>query len=511
MKFRWENKYLHWGVTAFCVIAASMLFYYGIFHMRSLISGIRIFFSIMAPIIYGVIIAYVLTPVVTFLEERLIFPFLKKKGKKPEKRGRRVIRWICVLLSLCLLLVIIYTLIMMILPQLIRSIMNIIYSFPSYVRSVESWLNTIMEKGWKLDTEMIDMLNQYTDKAQEYLYTNLLPQMQEMLKNVSEGVFDILIFLKNFLIGAIVSLYVLADKEIFVARSKMVVYAVFPAKVANLLIHAMRFTNKTFGGFISGKLLDSAIIGVLCYIGSVIMDMPYAVLVSVVIGVTNVIPFFGPYLGGIPCVLLILLVDPLKGLYFAIFILILQQFDGNILGPKILGDSTGLSSFMVIVAIMVGGGLFGIVGMLIGVPVCAVIYAAVWKIFGHSLEEKELPSDVREYCDIDCFDLDTKEAIYMPKESQRRRKELELKRMKNPDGMFMKIWNILSKFVLEVWEILKLCGRIVWKWIHKYALLLWDKAKVFCRKAEEVFQKVSEKTKAKYRKFRESLERKADK
>ncbi len=511
MKFRWENKYLHWGVTAFCVIAASLLFYYGIFHMRSLISGIKIFFSIMAPIIYGVIIAYVLSPLVTFLEDSVIYPFLKKRKITLEKRGRRVVRWVCVLLSLCFFLVIIYALIMMILPQLIRSIMNIIYSFPSYVRSVESWLNTIVEKGWNLDAEMIDMLNQYTEKAQEYLYTNLLPQMQEMLKNISAGVFDILIFLKNFLIGAIVSIYVLVDKEIFVAKSKMVVYALLPAKVANTLIHAMRFTNKTFGGFISGKILDSAIIGVLCYIGSLIMDMPYTILISVVIGVTNIIPFFGPYLGAIPCILLILLVDPLKGLYFAIFILILQQFDGNILGPKILGDSTGLSSFMVIVAIMFGGGMFGIVGMLIGVPVCAVVYAAVWKIFGHSLEEKELPSDVREYYNIDCFDEETKEAVKLSQESARRRKERELMRVKNPNGMFMRIWNVLCKFCIEVWDIIKLCGKIFWKWISKYTVIIWNKIKAVCRRISGYSQSVCTKAKEKYRSCREILENKAKK
>mgnify|MGYP000287864072 CR=1 FL=1 len=174
---------------------------------------------------------------------------------------------------------------------------------------------------------------------------------------------DLLVFLKNFLIGAIVSLYILADKEGFIAKAKMAVYAALPTKWATFLVHSMRFTHKTFGGFISGKILDSAIIGVLCYVGTSIIGTPYAILVSVIVGVTNVIPFFGPYLGAVPCILLILLVDPIQSLYFLIFILILQQFDGNILGPKILGESTGLSSFMVIVAIMVGGGLFGVPGM----------------------------------------------------------------------------------------------------------------------------------------------------
>ena len=169
----------------------------------------------------------------------------------------------------------------------------------------------------------------------------------------------------------------------------MMVYAILPHKWANMLIRVMRFTDKTFGGFIYGKLLDSAIIGVLCYFGMLLLDLPYPILISVIIGVTNVIPFFGPYIGAIPCILLILVVDPIKGLYFAIFILLLQQFDGNILGPKILGESTGLSSFMVIVAIMIGGGLFGVPGMIAGVPVFAVLYALIWRLINHSLNDKK--------------------------------------------------------------------------------------------------------------------------
>ena len=449
MKYRWDNRYLHWGVTAFLVIAASILFYYGIFHMNTLVAGIKTFLGIMAPIIYGIAIAYILSAVVNFLEKSVVYPLLVKAGVKLEKRGHRITRWICVISSLLFLLVVIYALVMMILPQLIRSIMNIIYSFPSYVTVGEQWLNSFIEKGWDMDADAINMLNQYSAQAQDYLTTNILPQMQSMLKNISAGIFDVVLFLKNFLIGAIVSLYVLADKERFVAKSKMFAYAIMPEKWANTMIHAMRFTHKTFGGFISGKILDSAIIGVLCYIGVTLMDMPYAVLISVIVGVTNVIPFFGPYLGAIPCILLILFIDPLKSLYFALFILVLQQFDGNILGPKILGDSTGLSSFMVIVAIMIGGGLFGIPGMIIGVPVCAVIYAAIWNLIGHSLKGKDMPEAEEEYLEIDCLDPATRKPLPLKKEVK------PAKEKKEPDGFFVKLWNALVKFLLALWLILK--------------------------------------------------------
>ena len=218
---------------------------------------------ILAPIIYGAAIAYLLTPIVNFLERKIIFPIFEKRHKTLQKKGRKVVRWICVILSVFFMFLIIYALVMMILPQLIRSIMNIIYSFPHYVNVVENWLNSVVEKGWKLNPDMISQINQYSSRLQEYLTNTILPQMQSMMKNISASFLDLLVFLKNFLIGAIVSLYILADKEGFVAKAKMATYAVLPAKWATFLVHSMRFTHKTFGGFISGKILDSAII-VLC-------------------------------------------------------------------------------------------------------------------------------------------------------------------------------------------------------------------------------------------------------
>lgn len=220
MKIRWNHRYVQLGVTAFLVIAASILFYYGIFHMKSLITGIKTFFGIMAPIIYGAAIAYLLTPIVNFLERKIIFPIFEKRNKALQKKGRKVVRWICVILSVFLMFLVIYALVMMILPQLIRSIMNIIYSFPHYVSVVENWLNSVVEKGWKLNPDMISQINQYSSRLQEYLTNTILPQMQFMMKNISASFLDLLVFLKNFLIGAIVSLYILADKEGFVAKAK---------------------------------------------------------------------------------------------------------------------------------------------------------------------------------------------------------------------------------------------------------------------------------------------------
>lgn len=460
MKLRWDNQHVRWGVTSFLVIAASMLFYYGVFHMKTLITGIQTFLGILTPIVYGVVIAFLLTPVLNFLEKKIIYPLLARKEVSVGKKGRKAIRWACVILCMFLFLALIYALIMMILPELIRSIMGLIYSFPAYVKVIQKWLQSFIEK-WNLNSDALDTLNQSITTAQDYLTTNILPQMQEMLKNISAGVFELINFLKNFLIGAIVSLYLMADKEGFIAKAKMLTYAIFNTQHANFIIHSMRFTNRTFIGFFSGKILDSAIIGVLCYIGMNFLNMPYILLISVIIGVTNVIPFFGPYLGAIPSIFLILLVDPLQAIYFAIFILVLQQFDGNILGPKILGDSTGLSSFMVIVAILIGGGLFGIPGMIIGVPVFAVLYAAWEKFLFHLLARKDFSRDENTYMNIDRLNPETKEPVQFP-EKPAKPKKTQAKR-RGPSSRF---WDIVWEDLVKIWKLLCAVIKIVYAKIY---------------------------------------------
>lgn len=481
MKLRWDNQHVRWGVTAFLVIAASMLFYYGVFHMKTLLTGIKTFLGILTPIIYGVVIAFLLTPVLNFFEKQIIYPLLAKKDITIGKKGRKVIRWACVLICMFLFLALIYALIMMVLPELIRSVMNLIYSFPAYVKVLQKWLQNFIEK-WNLNSEALVTLNQYITNAQDYLTQNILPQMQEMLKNISAGVFELINFLKNFLIGAIVSLYLMADKEGFTAKAKMLTYAVFNTQHANFIIHAMRFTNKTFIGFFTGKILDSAIIGVLCYIGMSFLNMPYTLLISVIIGVTNVIPFFGPYLGAIPSIFLILLVDPLQALYFAIFILVLQQFDGNILGPKILGDSTGLSSFLVIVAILIGGGIFGIPGMIIGVPVFAVLYAALDRLVHISLVYKKVPAEEQVYANIDCLDPQTHEPVLFPKETPKKREtqrrtamlEFILTVLKTTQKILILIWNFIKKYSIIIYKKVR---QLVEEYRAKYNIWLEEKRK----------------------------------
>lgn len=423
MKFRWDRKYLYWGVTALAVICASMLFYFGIFHMDVLIRGFRILSNVMMPVIFGVVIAYLLTPVVNFLEKKFFFPLMKRKKIDINKKKKKAVRYISVFFALMFALLIIYSLMAMIVPSIVESIISIINDMPRYVQNVGHWLNSILKNNPELRSTAIDFFNSYSSKVETWMNVQLLPQLKEVLQQFTTGVFGALVFIKNFLIGAIISVYLMADKEGFLTQGKMFIYAVFDAERANDIIRGCRFVNKTFGGFVNGKIVDSAIIGVLCYILTSIIGTPYAILVSVIVGVTNVIPFFGPYLGAIPSAFIILLVNPMQCLYFLITILLLQQFDGNILGPKILGGSTGLSSFMVIVAILLFGGLFGIPGMIIGVPVWAVIVAGLKYLRNSWLKKKELPTDDKLYQEIDFFNPDTLEPVKMKSEEEKEESE----------------------------------------------------------------------------------------
>lgn len=400
MKFFRDNHYLNWGITGFLVAAASMLFYFGIFHMSIIINGINIVLQILMPLIYGAVIAYLLNPVLNFLEKKVIYPLMASKNREAGKKTRRLIRYLCILLAVFLMCWVVYSLLMTILPEIINSTVNIINSFPQFMDDMQDWVTKSLDNNPDLNTFVLGLFDKYAVEFENFLTRDILPQLQGALLHLSSGVWDVLIFLKNIVIGIIVSVYILADKEAFTAKGKMMLYALCSTQWANRILENLRFTHRTFGGFIVGKIVDSVIIGILCYMGIGILKMPYRILISVVVGVTNIIPFFGPYLGAVPCAFLILLVDPMKSLYFLIFILVLQQFDGNILGPKILGESTGLSSFMVILAILVGGGLFGIAGMFVGVPVCAVLYALFWKHIQKTLAYKHLPQNIHIYEEI---------------------------------------------------------------------------------------------------------------
>ena len=378
------------GITFFLVIAACVIFYFLLLRIEDISVGVSKVIDVLKPILYGMVIAYLLNPIVKQIDRWLI-PQLKKKMS--QEKAKKVSRSVGVFAALVMLLALILALCNMLIPELITSIRNLIFTLPAQINQLVKQMNHIQLDDSAMTTMLKNAMNEASTSLQNWMRTDLLNKVNEVMTHLTVGLYTLVMELFHAVIGVIVSVYILFGKETFINQSKKATYAIFPTERANLLIHIAVKTNEIFGGFIIGKIIDSIIIGILCFIGTSLLNMPYAMLVSVIVGVTNVIPFFGPYIGAIPSAVLIALADPMKGVYFMIFILLLQQFDGNILGPKILGNSTGLSAFWVIVSILLGGGLFGILGMLFGVPAFAVIYYIVKLFLDNQLEKKKLPTE----------------------------------------------------------------------------------------------------------------------
>lgn len=435
MKFRWDNKYFKWGLTAFFVIAASICFYYLMFHGSQIKETFSVIINLLMPVMFGFVTAYLMTPVLNYIEYYALIPLCNKLKIKDSQKRSSIIRYIGIFLTTCIFVAIIYSLIAMMLSQIVPSVVNIISNFDDYYNNFIKWINQVLENNPEMGEYIIRMLNDYSVELESWLNDTVLTKATALLKTVSLSVISVLKVLWNFVIGFIISVYLMTGKEKFSGQAKKVVYAAFERDTANTVISSFRFTHKTFIGFIGGKMVDSLIIGMLCFIGTTLLGTPYAALVSLVVGVTNVVPFFGPFLGAIPSIILIFVVDPLNPLncvYFAIFVLALQQFDGNILGPKILGDSTGLSSFWVIFAITLFGGLWGIPGMIVGVPLFAVIYAAIKAAVVSSLKKKKMPDDTKEYIDLGYVDDDGYHE-YIPEYKQKKNKNDNIKKSRRQE------------------------------------------------------------------------------
>ena len=377
------KPYLYGMLAGFGAIALSIIFFFLIYRFDGFGSAISTLTGILMPFIYGAVIAYLLKPVCNTIEA-----FLRRFI--PEKM-KGLINALSVTFTILFGLLLIYALCMMIIPQLITSVTTLYYTAQANITKFMYWANHLefIEKN----EQIMELLNSayaaLNTNLDTWIKNTLLPSMQNILSGAALGVLNVVVVLKNLVIGIIVAVYMLASRKRFVQQGKMVLYSVVKPRWASLITEEVKYADKMFGGFINGKILDSANIGVLCYIGCLLFKFPSALLVSVIIGVTNVIPFFGPFIGAIPATLLILIQNPIKALWFVLFVLVLQQLDGNIIGPKILGNTTGLSSFWVLFAILLFGGLWGFAGMIVGVPLFAVIYDVIKKLVIHGLRRNE--------------------------------------------------------------------------------------------------------------------------
>jgi predicted PurR-regulated permease PerM len=395
-KHEWK-PYIAWGVTGFLTIIASILFFFFLYRLQDLTAFGRTISNIMRPIIIGAVLAYLLTPIYNWVRKQVTG--LMGGGKRAVHFGSGA----GILVSLIFLVAVAYALVAMIVPELISSITGIASNYDVYFQKVNDWIAAFLANNPDYRDYLESALWKVQDYVRDWVNNTLLPNISDYMAvvfNLSSGVMRVLVAIKDLAIGLIVAAYLLASKDLFCAQGKKILYSLLPLDHANLVIAKFRYTHQVFGGFINGKLLDSLIIGVLCFVGCSLMKMPYAMLVSVIVGVTNIVPFFGPFIGAIPSAILILLNSPIKCVYFIVFIFLIQQFDGNILGPKILGNSTGLSSFWVLFAILLFGGLFGFVGMIVGVPVFAVIYSLIEDLVCYGLKKRELSLDTNDYRDL---------------------------------------------------------------------------------------------------------------
>lgn len=413
MRRQFFQRYIAIGITAFCVIAAAILLFFSIYHAGIIHSFFATLNQILRPIFGGMVIAFLLLPI-----HRAIFNFMLDNASQKQKNNvktKSVCNATAILGSLLFAAMLIYLLSAMVIPQLYYSVVGLVNAIPEYMRDGQNWLLKFLQDNPDIQAAVLPMYNSATTSLEQWLDNEILPNLESvtstlrwindsilpnltgMVSNVSAMLMSFFILLKDSLISVIVSVYLLARKDVFAAQSKKIVYGLFPVRVGDAIVAEVRSAYKILSGFINGKLLDSLIIGIIALIFCNLLHFPYPALLAVIIGVTNIIPFFGPFIGAIPCAFLILIVNPLQAVYFVIFIFILQQFDGNILGPKILGDSTGLASFWVLFSILLFGGLFGFAGMILGVPVFAMLYSIVKRLIQRALKRRGLPEQTAFY------------------------------------------------------------------------------------------------------------------
>ncbi len=418
MKLPWEKKHIVWGITAFLTIAAAIIFYMVIEKWDTVQGVFLLVAKSIRPITYGLILAYLLNPLLNVIEHSFMLPLGKVLFKKNHKRAHSFARGTSILLAWMLAVVFIFALFALVMPEIYKSIESLIQIVPEFGNRLLENANRILKENPDILSFLEKFISGFTTDFAEIMQRvqDWLPNLNVMITSLTGSVYAVITVVFNMLVGIIVSVYILKDKEKFVAQIKRIFYSIMSMTKANNLIAFFRLSHDKFGNFITGKIFDSLIIGILCFIILLIFNMPYAALVSVIVGVTNVIPFFGPFIGAIPSAILILFADPIKCITFIIIIIVLQQFDGNILGPKILGSTTGISSFWVMFAILVGSGLFGVWGMVCSVPLFAVIYTLVGDGCHHALRRKGIDYSSESFENIDHIDDETNAPVWLDKE-----------------------------------------------------------------------------------------------
>ena len=386
MKVEWNKRYTTIAIYSFVVIACSILLYMIMSNIDEFSSKVDGMIVTLRPFIIGGAIAYLLNFMLKFYENLL------SKWDKFNKQSKKVKRSVGLILTYLSAMIMVYLFLQFVLPQLVDSILGLANSIPQYVKDLSNFTNDLLSKV-DLEPQFIELLmKEWNDLINAIIafITNMVPVIGNMLLGLSSSLFSIFI-------GVIVSIYMLIDKEKLLALSRKIIFAFSPNERAKFILRIARISNDTFGKFLVGKIIDSLIIGVLTFCILSICKMPYTLLISVIIGITNIIPFFGPFFGAIPSVIIVLFVSPTKALWLILIVFIIQQIDGNIIGPKILGDSIGISAFWILFSLLIFSKLLGFVGMIVGVPIFAVVYSLIKETVELRLKSKGLPTSTDEY------------------------------------------------------------------------------------------------------------------
>lgn len=394
MKINLKSTYVKWGITAFAVLCATILFFFLIFWLEGVAATMSRVIEILMPFVYGLVVAYLLCPVYNFCTRNI---YQKIHHKMTQQHALSISRMLSTTITMLLAFLAVGGLLSLVIPQIVDSLINLVRTSPESFTNILDWCESQLSSNKEINSTLRILMGDYTAKMTDWSQNVALPWLLEFAAQLSTGVVGVFRFFWDFIIGIIICIYFLNSKELFKAQAKKLVCAFFEVETAVQIIKEAKFINKTFGAFISGKIIDSAIIGVICFVVCTLLEFPYVMLISVIIGVTNIIPFFGPFIGAIPSTIIVLTANPVQAVYFVIFIIILQQIDGNIIGPKILGESTGIPSFWVMFAILVGGGMFGFVGMILGIPIFAILYTYMSRWVDNRLKNKNMPVSTNIY------------------------------------------------------------------------------------------------------------------
>lgn len=395
LKHNENTKYVKLGITGAAVLAFGFAILYILYQSKNIADGIWAVFNILKPFFYGALIAYILAPMCNRMDER----FLKWFPNANEKQQKKL-KFLSIAIAIICAVTVVVLLIILILPQVWDSTIRLIRILPARLAYCNRLIDKVLQDQPELQSYFNHFASQIETGLNDILSANssMMQTIQGIVNNITVQLIEVLSVFKNMFLGFLIAVYLLASRKLFGAQAKLLLYGVFPNKWAELIEEEVHYTDKMFNGFFVGKIIDSAIIGLICFAGTTILGFESAAFISVVIGVTNIIPFFGPFIGAIPCALLLLLgTHPWDALYFLIFIVILQQIDGNIIGPKILGNTTGVSSFWVLFSILLFGGLWGIVGMVIAVPLFGVLYDIIRKLVNRGLRRNQQEEMRAEY------------------------------------------------------------------------------------------------------------------